>query len=404
MNAHNFRHYFPIFNIKEPYIYLDSAATAHKPHCVINRMRDFYAHENAPIHRGSYRSGEQATQLYEQARTNIAATLGALAQEIIFTPGTTAGINAIASTYGRQTTKPGDEIIVSAMEHHSNILPWQWLARECGAQLVIAPCTTTGLFDLDAYKKLLSTKTKIVAITHASNVLGTINDIAAITQLAHTVGAVVVIDAAQSASHQKLNIQKLGVDFLAFSGHKALGPTGIGVLYVNKKFHDMQPYQLGGGMVQNATSTPPEWLPAPHRFEAGTPPIAQAIGLEQALYFLEHEIGWQTLRRHEQQLMHYTLQELQTIARIRILGEVEHLKEYGHLISFIVDGIHAHDVAAALDEQTPRIAVRAGQQCAQYLHEHLGISASVRISFHCYNTREDVELVIAGLKKLCQKT
>lgn len=401
----NFRDFFPIYKARKAEIFLDSAATTHKPQCVIDRISNFYAHENAPVLRSMYTSGELATAAYEQARETIAQYIGAQACEVVFNAGATAGINAIAASWGPTVVKAGDNIIVSQMEHHANFLPWQRLAREQRALLHIVPITADGQFDLHKYEEFLSPQTKIVAITHASNVLGTTNNVAEIAQKAHAVGASVLVDAAQSIPHQRIDVRALGADFLVFSGHKMLGPTGIGVLYINKRFHEqLKPYQLGGGMAQQVCDQTAQWVPAPHKFEAGTPPIAQALGLATAFDFLAHTIGFDKLREHERLLMRVLIDGLQELSRVHILGPIEQLKQQGHLVSFIVDGIHAHDVAAFFDAQDVSIAVRAGQQCAQPLHVVLNIPASVRISLHCYNTLEEIVYVLHKLKELVGST
>jgi len=406
MNFTDIRKDFPIFTSKraKKYIYFDNAATTQKPQCVIDKISNFYAYHSANVFRSIYSQSEEVTGLYEQARAQIANFIGATSCEIIFTSGATDGINFITSTWGATFVKQGDEIIVSQMEHHSNFLPWQKLAETVGAKLKIIPMTENYLLDMNAYKKMLSPKTKIVSVTHISNVLGTTNDVKKITQLAHDVGARVLIDAAQSAPHVKLDVNDLGADFLVFSGHKMLGPTGIGILYIKKELHDfIDPYQFGGGMVAEVCREKSYWKDAPYKFEAGTPPIAQAIGLAEAVNYLNKNIDFNKLRVHEAMLVSRMIEGLETIPGIRIIGSVEQLKKEGHLVSFIVESMHAHDVATLLDVDDIAVAVRAGQQCAQPLHALLGLPATLRASFYCYNTLEEVDSFIGKMKLLFKK-
>ncbi len=396
---------FPFLQKKDAttYIYFDNAATTQKPQQVIEAISNFYAYNTSNVFRSMYLKAEQITSFYEQARSNIASFIGADSSETIFTSGTTEGINFVASTYGTQFLKAGDEIIISQMEHHANFLPWQQLSQRTGIILSIIPITVEGLLDMKAYETMLSSKTKLVAIAHSSNVLGTTNDVALITRLAHSVGARVLIDAAQSAPHMPLNLHDIGVDFAVFSGHKMLGPTGIGVLYIKKELHELvNPYQFGGGMVSEVCREHSCWALAPHKFEAGTPPIVQAIGLSSAIDYLREKVNFNFLRQHETALVSRAIEGLQSIPGIRILGPIDQLKERGHLISFVVDKLHAHDVAAFLDAKDISVAVRAGQQCAQPLHALLGLPASIRISFYCYNTLEEVDSFIDKMKLLYQ--
>jgi len=402
MNS-SIRNDFPIFKKKtdKKYIYFDNAATTQKPQQVIDKISDFYAYHTANIFRGVYLQAEETTSLYEQARVCLACFIGAQPCETIFTSGTTEGINFIASTWGRQFIKDGDEILVSQMEHHANFLPWQQLANHVGANIKVVPITDEGLLDMEAYENLLSHKTKLVAITHISNVLGTTNDVKKMTQLAHEVGAHVLVDAAQSAPHIKLDVHDIDADFLAFSGHKMLGPTGIGVLYIKKDLQDkIVPYQFGGGMVAEICREKSFWKEPPHKFEAGTPPIVQAIGLAEAVNYLEKQVSFNELRLHEAALVSRTIDGLSEIPGVRIIGPVKQIKKEGHLVSFLIKDMHAHDVATFLDAGDIAVAVRAGQQCAQPLHDLLGIPATIRVSFYCYNTLEEVDYFIDRMKKL----
>lgn len=396
------RNDFPILKKRinnKPLIYLDSAATTHKPQQVLDVITTFYAEHNANIHRGVYALTEQATTLYEQARTRVAQFIGAHPHEIIFTRSTTESINMVAATWAHRHIKEGDEIVLSELEHHSNLLPWQALANDRGARLVFIPVTQDGTLALSELDNLISSKTKLVTISHVSNALGTHNDVERIISAAHAVGAKVLIDAAQSVPHQKIDAHALSCDFLAFSGHKMFGPTGIGVLYVASALHAaMPPYQYGGGMVYQADFTHATFLKMPQRMEAGTPAIAQAIGLAAAIEYIDSHIDFNELKKYEAQLCARLIDGLSSMPNIRILGPIEQLKECGHLVSFVVDGMHAHDVAAYLD--TFGMCVRAGHQCAQPLATRLGIQAAVRASFYAYTTREEVDALLSALGSL----
>lgn len=384
---------FPILTQKvnnHPLIYFDNAATTQKPQMVIDALTKFYTTQNANIHRSLYPLGEQATTLYEEARAKVAAFINAQPEEIIFTMGTTQGINFIASTWAQEHILKGDRIILTQLEHHSNMVPWQQVVQKKQAHLDYIPLLPDGTLDLEALPSLLTKKTKLMAAVHVSNALGTHNDIKTLIGAAHSVGARVLIDAAQSAGHQKIDVKKLNCDFLVFSGHKMLGPTGIGVLYIKKELHEqIPPYQFGGGMIFDADYYTARWQKAPHKFEAGTPPIAQAIGLAAAIDYLEKHVNFEELRAHEAQLCTQLIEGLRKFKKVRILGPQEQLQEKGHLVSFTVDGIHAHDVAAYLSNYG--ICVRAGNHCAQPLAHKLGILASVRASFYLYNTQKEVE-------------
>lgn len=393
---------FPILQKKingHQLIYLDNAATSQKPKAVIDAIADFYTNHNANIHRSVYEFGEEVTTLYERARTNVAQFINAHSDEVIFTQGTTSGINLVASTWAQQNIKKGDEILISQMEHHSNMVPWQQVAQKNGATLKYIPVLSGGTLDYAALDSLITKKTKLVAVCHVSNALGTRNDIKRIIDAAHAMGARVLIDAAQSAPHEAIDVKKLNCDFLAFSGHKMLGPTGIGVLYIKKELHEqMPPYQFGGGMIYEADFFNASWQKSPHKFEAGTPPIAQAIGLAAAIDYIQKNINFDQLQKHEAALCAQLIEGLSTFKKVRILGPIQDLKKSGHLVSFTIEGMHPHDVATHLS--TKGICVRAGNHCAQPLAKLMHISGSVRASFYVYNTAQEVEQFLQFIKNI----
>jgi cysteine desulfurase/selenocysteine lyase len=373
-----------------PLVFLDNAASTQRPRQVIEVLRRVYERDYANVHRGIHTLSERSTEQYEEAREKARAFIRARdAREIIFTSGTTAGINLVARSWGDANVRAGDEILVTIMEHHSNLVPWQQLAERTGAVLRHIPITDDGLLVLDSLDTLLSEKTRLVAVASVSNVLGTINPIAEIVRRAHGVGAVALVDAAQSVPHLPTNVQELDADFLAFSGHKMLGATGLGVLYGKEALLDAMPPFLGGGSMINRVwedhFTPAE-LPA--KFEAGTPPIAPAIALGAAIDYL-NAIGMAAIHRHEHELARYAYEKLQEIDGLRILGPPPH--ERAGLVSFTLPQPHAHDVAQLLDQQG--IAVRAGHHCTWPLHDRLGIAASTRASFYLYNTPGEVDLL-----------
>lgn len=387
----------------KPMIYFDNAATTHKPQQVIDSLVDFYLRHNSNIHRGIHAFGEQATSLYEEARGKIAKHIGADPSEIVFTRGTTESINFVATAWGMEHVASGDNILISALEHHANLLPWQQCAKMRNATLSVIPVTADGLLILDDLDKLITPKTKIVAVTHVSNVLGTHTEVEKIVQAAKAVGARVLVDAAQSAPHQKINVKEFGCDFCAFSGHKMLGPTGIGVLYINKELHDeLRPYHFGGGMVFEADYQDASWVQAPYKFEAGTPPIAEAIGFGVAIDYLNNDVDLTQLPAYEAALCRQAIDGLSQIKGLHILGPIEQLRQKGHLVSFTLDGVHAHDTAAYLNAQG--VCIRAGHHCAQPLARRLGIDASIRASFYCYNTPEEVDQFLKIVDELaCNK-
>lgn len=397
------RNHFPILKVKkegQQLVYLDNAATTQKPQAVLDALFHFYTTMNANIHRGAYTLSEQATAAYEQARESVARFINArCASEIVFTSGATESINMVAVAWAQQHVGAGQEIIMSELEHHANMVPWQQIAHKNSAVLRVIPVLADGTLDYGAFEAMLSSKTKLVAVSHVSNALGTRNDIRRIIAASHAVGARVLIDAAQSVAHEKIDVADLRADFLAFSGHKIMAPTGIGVLYVAAELHEqLSPYKTGGGMVYSVDFYQATWQKMPQLLEAGTPPIAQAIGLGAALVYSAAHIPFSALRAHEAQLCRLLIDGLTAMSRVRVLGPREQLQESGHIVSFVVDGIHPHDVAAHLDASG--ICVRAGHHCAQPIARKMGIDASVRVSFYVYNTPDEVEYLLHALAQL----
>ena len=377
-----------------PLVYLDSAATAQKPIVVIAVMDDFYCRSNANIHRGIHVLAEEATAMYEKGREQVANFIHApAAKQVIFTRNASESINLVAYTWGRANLKSGDVIILTEMEHHSNLVPWQILAAERGAKLAFIPVTGDGLLDLDIYRKLLEQNPKLVAFTHMSNVLGTITPAAEIIRLAHAAGAITVVDGAQSVPHIPTDVQALDADFLAFSAHKMLGPTGIGALYGKASLLEAMPPFLGGGDMIKAVhleSFTPNAIP--HKFEAGTPAIAEAVGFGAAVAYLTG-VGMEAVSAHEQEIIAYTLERLEEIPGVRVLGPSEDKK--GGVAAFVLEGVHPHDVAQILDHYG--VAVRAGHHCAQPLHEKFDLKATTRASFYLYNTRAEVDKLVEAI-------
>ena len=375
--------------------YLDSAATAQKPLVVVDAIRDFYLTSNANIARSVHQLGEEATAAYERTREVVRRFVNAeSADEIVFTAGTTASLNLVAQAWGAATLQAGDEIVLTLMEHHSNIVPWQMVAHRAGAVLRVVPLTPDGALDMDAYRGLLTSRTRIVALSHVSNVLGTVNPVAEMTDLAHRAGAVVVVDGAQAVPHIPVDVRGLDCDFYAFSGHKLYGPTGIGVLYGRKKLLDrMPPWQGGGGMIETVTFDATTWAPPPTRYEAGTPPIAEAVGLMAAIGYLQ-QIGFEAIREHEEGLLAYATDRLAEIPGLRLFGTAP--GKIG-VLSFVLGEIHPHDLGTILDANG--VSVRAGHHCCQPLMKHLKLPATVRASLGIYSTREDVDQLVAGLEE-----
>jgi cysteine desulfurase / selenocysteine lyase len=377
----------------KPLIYLDNSATSQKPQAVIEAEAQFYRCDYANVHRGVYELSARATRLYEQVRNDVKNLINAKhAHEIIFTRGTTEAINLVAQSYGRTRLQTNDEIIISTMEHHSNIVPWQMIAEMTGATLRIIPITDAGEIDIDAYKKLFSPRTKIVAIVHASNALGTLNPIKEMVQIAHLEGVPVLVDGAQAFPHMTVDMQDLDCDFYAFSSHKAYGPSGVGVLYGKSQLLEtMPPYQGGGDMIESVTFEKTTYNKLPMKFEAGTPNIAGVIGFGAALQYLK-KIGFENIVNHEQKLLSYATTQLEKIAGLTIIGTAQ--RKVG-VISFVLEGIHPHDIATILDDQG--IAVRAGHHCAMPLMDRLQLPATARASFGLYNNTEDIDALVAGI-------
>lgn len=389
---------FPILKQKingKDLIYLDNSATTQKPKEVIQALQDYYEKDNANVHRGVHELSIRASQQYEQAHQVVADFLNASFEEIIFTKGTTESLNLLAYSLS-ETLNEGDEILLSEMEHHSNFVPWQQLAQRKGAKIILIPLTKDFRLDLKAAEKLLTKKTKIVSITHCSNVLGTINPIKELAKKAHKEGALFIVDAAQSVPHMKVDVKDLNCDFLAFSGHKMFAPTGIGVLYGKKKLLEkIQPFLYGGGMIQEVSKEKSTWNELPWKFEAGTPNIEGAIGLAQAIAYIQKK-GIKEIEKYNQELTAYALKELQKIEGLNIIGPKEN-KERGPVISFTLQNIHPHDVGEILNQEG--IAIRGGNHCAMPLMKSLKIDGTNRISFHIYNTKEDIDKVINAIKK-----
>ncbi|KKP35654.1 MAG: Cysteine desulfurase [candidate division TM6 bacterium GW2011_GWF2_32_72] len=396
----NIKDHFPIFKNKKNFIYLDSAATSQKPQVVIDSIVDFFSKFNANIHRGIHELGEDATRMYEASREKVANFIGSPnSKNIVFTKGATEGINLVASAWGEQNIQKGDEILLTYLEHHSNLIPWLELAKKKGAFVKYVPINADGTLDMSTLGSLVSSKTKLVAVTHISNAIGTEVAIQKFVEEAHSVGAKILIDACQSVPHQKLDVETLDCDFLVFSGHKMLASTGIGVLYLsNSVLNEMSPYQYGGGMVCSIEKDKFIWQAAPHKFEAGTPPIAEVISLGAAIDFLSQFLKNDVLRVNEAGLVKSLIEGLQSIGGIKVYGPIDELKKTGHLVSFCVEGIHAHDVAAYLSSKG--ISVRAGNHCAQPLFKKLELEASVRASFYLYNTQKDVDSLLNALNSL----
>jgi len=380
-----------------PLVYLDSAATSMKPTVVIEAEGAFYRESYANVRRGIYELGAEATERYEEARAKVAALIGARPEEVVFTRGTTEALNLAARGLGETLVGPGDEVLVTEMEHHANLLPWQEEARRHGARLSAVAVTGEGELDLEDLRRKLSPRTKVVALAHVSNVLGTVNPVAEVAREAHAVGAVVVVDAAQSVPHMPLDVRGLGADFLAFSGHKMLGPTGIGVLWGRAELlRELPPLLVGGEMVREVWLTWARWDDPPAKFEGGTPPIAQAVGLAAAVDYLR-AIGMDEVRRHGEELTALALEGLLSRPYVTVYGP-RSARSRGALVSFTLRGVHPHDVATLLDREG--IAIRAGHHCAQPLHRRFGIPASCRASFYVYNTADEVELFLSALDRV----
>ena len=392
---------FPILNERvhgKPLVYLDNAATTQKPQSVLDTLTRYYEHDNANIHRGVHLLSERATYAYEQARVKVQKFLNAAkSNEIIYVRNATEGINLVAQTYGRKHVGEGDEIVISAMEHHCNIVPWQMLCEEKGAHLRVIPMNDAGELILEEYEKLITPRTKFVSIVHMSNALGTINPVKQMIESAHSHGIPVLVDAAQSAYHIPLDVQDLDCEFLVFSGHKLYGPTGIGVLYGKEEFLNAMPPWMGGGdMIRTVTFEKTTYNALPYKFEAGTPHIAGGIGLGAAIDYL-NALDMDRLAVHEHELLEYGTDALQTVPGLTLIGTA---REKASVFSFVLDDIHPHDAGTILDQEG--IAVRTGHHCAQPVMQRYSIPATIRASLACYNTKEEIDMLVRGLHRVAE--
>ena len=395
------RHHFPLLRQRvngKPLVYFDNAATSQKPQVVIDTLMRYYEEENSNIHRGVHYLSERATQAYEAARVKVQHFLNAAHhREIIFVRGTTEGINLVSSTYGPMKVGPGDEILISTMEHHSNIVPWQILCEKTGGVLRVIPINDAGEIILGEYEKLLTPRTKIVALTHVSNALGTINPVRKMIDLAHAQGIPVLIDGAQAVPHMKVDVRELDADFYTFSAHKMFGPTGVGILYGKTKLLDaMPPYQGGGDMIKSVTFEKTIYNDLPYKFEAGTPSIAGGIGLGAAIDYM-NELDMAGVAAFEQELLAYATRLVGEIRGLRIIGTA---REKAGVLSFVIEGIHPHDIGTILDDEG--IAIRTGHHCAQPVMQRFGVPATARASFAFYNTKEEIDVFIGALRKVIE--
>jgi cysteine desulfurase/selenocysteine lyase len=390
---------FPILKRKihgKPLVYLDNAATSQKPERVIQAIERFYTEDCSNVHRGVHLISERATQAYEDSRIKVQRFIHAAEpREIVFVRGTTEAINLVASSFGRRHVQAGDEVLITAMEHHSNIVPWQILAEEKGARLRVAPINDRGELILEEFEKLLGPRTRLVSIAHVSNALGTVNPVRQIIRMAHRLNIPVLLDGAQAAPHLPLDVQDLDCDFYAFSGHKLFGPTGVGVLYGKSSLLDaMPPYQGGGDMILSVTFAKTTYNAIPYKFEAGTPNIAAAIGLGAAIDYL-NEIGLDNIASYEHALLAYATEAIGQIPGVRLIGTA---REKASVLSFVVEGVHAHDVGTVLDREG--IAIRTGHHCAQPVMERFGVPATARASLAFYNTKQDINTLAAGIQRV----
>ncbi len=397
-NVNDIRKDFPILSREvngKPLVYLDNGATSQKPQVVIDAINSYYSHDNANIHRGVHTLSQVATTAYEEARKKIQHWINAeLSEEVLFTKGTTDGVNIISNAWGRFHLQKGDEVIITEMEHHSNIVPWQMICDERQAKLKVIPVNDAGELQMKEYKKMLSEKTKMVALVHISNTLGTINPVKEIIKLAHEVGAKVLVDGAQQVAHAAPNVRDLDADFYVFGLHKMFGPTGVGVLYGKKELLDkIPPYQGGGDMIKTVTFEKTTYNELPHKFEAGTPNISAGIATAAAVDYIT-SLNWDEIHVHEQELLNYATAELKKIKGLKIIGEA---REKASVISFIVEGVHAYDLGVIVDKMG--IAVRTGHHCTQPLMNRFGIQGTIRASFAFYNTKEEVDVLIAALNR-----
>jgi cysteine desulfurase/selenocysteine lyase len=399
LDVERLRQDFPILSQRvrgKPLVYLDNAATSQKPRAVIEAVARFYATENANIHRGVHYLSERATQAYDEVRRRVAGFLNAASPaEIVFTRGTTEAINLVAQAWARGSLRPGDEILLTGLEHHSNIVPWHLVAGQTGAVVRAIPVNDIGELDLAAFDRLLTDRTRLLAVAHVSNALGTINPVRWMIARARDRGVVTLVDGAQAVPHLPVDVQALGCDFFAFSGHKVFGPTGVGVLYGRAERLDaMPPWQGGGDMIETVTLERSTFAPPPARFEAGTPMIAEVIGLGAALAYIEG-VGQPAIGAWEEELLGYATERMRELEGVRLIGTA---REKAAILSFVVEGIHPHDVGAVLDDEG--IAIRAGHHCAQPLMRHFGVPATARASFAFYNTRNEVDALIRGLHRV----
>jgi len=380
----------------KPLVYLDNAATSQKPRAVLDALERYYRCDNANVHRGVHALSERATRAYEEARAKVRAFLNAASErEIVFVRGATEGVNLVASTWGRANVRAGDEILISAMEHHSNIVPWQLLCEQVGARLRVAPIDDTGALVFEEFERLLGERTRLVAMVHCSNALGTINPVRRVIERAHAAGAVVLLDGAQAAPHLAIDVRALDCDFYVFSSHKVYGPTGIGVLYGKERLLEaMPPYQGGGDMIKAVTFERTVYNDLPYKFEAGTPHIAGAVGLGAAIDYLG-ALGLDAVAAHEHDLLAYATEAVTAIPGVRLIGTAP---EKAAILSFTLEGVHPHDIGTVLDHEG--VAIRAGHHCAMPVMQRFGVPATARASFGLYNTREDVDALVRGLERV----
>ncbi|HEY9688229.1 MAG TPA: cysteine desulfurase [Coleofasciculaceae cyanobacterium] len=399
--ARKLREDFPVLKqlvYGKPLVYLDNAATTQKPQVVIDRITNYFSHENGTVRRGVYKLSEQSTLAFDEARRKVARFINAESpSECIFVRGTTEAINLVAATFGRANLQAGDEVIISAIEHHANIVPWQQVCAEKGAKLKVVPVNDAGELDLEAFDQLLTERTKLVAIVHISNALGTVNPVKTVIDKAHALGVPVLVDGAQSAPHMPIDVQALDCDFYAFSGHKLYGPTGVGVLYGKMKHLEaMPPYQCGGDMIQSVTFEKTTFAKPPNKFEAGTPAIAEVIGLGAAIDYLEN-IGLARIGAYEHELLTYATARMGEIPEVKIIGTAQ---DKAGILSFTVKGAHPHDIGTILDREG--VAIRAGHHCAQPVMERYGVPATARASFSFYNTTEDIDRLVEAVRVVIQ--
>lgn len=391
---------FPILKRKingKKLAYLDSGATSQKPQAVLDAEKEYYEQHNANVHRGAHTLGDEATTLLSEARKSVAGFLGGQVNEVVFVRNTTEAINLVAYGWGLDNLKSGDVILATEMEHHSNLVPWQQVAKRTGARVELIKVTEEGRLDSEDYQRKLKLRPKLVALVQVSNALGTVNPVKAMTTMAHKVGALVLVDGAQAVPHLGVKVDEIGCDYYAFSGHKMLGPMGIGCLWGRKRLlEEMSPFMCGGGMINEVYPDHSSWAELPDKFEAGTPNVAGAVGLAAAIRYLE-KLGMDQVRRHDKLMVEYALAQLSSLEKVRILG-VKDSDERSGSVSFEYKGVHAHDVATILDSLG--VAVRSGHHCTMVLHRELGVVASVRASFNVYTTQDDIDLLVEGIKRV----